>query len=129
MSVHSRLAVSRICYILELSTFHLYHISPSRLHPQSGNTSTSGYTGRLCELQVDECQSQPCYFNGTCTDLVNGFNCTCLDGFMGQRCEAIIRQCPLKHPCGSNAVCVEHAKGLTCTLQLLTSSQQRNFVL
>ena len=35
---------------------------------------------------IDDCMSQPCT-NGTCTDLVNGFNCTCDAGYMGARCD------------------------------------------
>ena len=36
---------------------------------------------------IDECQNDPCEYGGTCTDFLDGFNCTCLDGFQGERCE------------------------------------------
>ena len=35
---------------------------------------------------INECESSPCLNNGTCTDQVNGFNCTCPPGFVGNRC-------------------------------------------
>ena len=37
--------------------------------------------------EIDECGSNPCQFGGNCTDLINGYNCTCSDGYMGALCE------------------------------------------
>ena len=37
--------------------------------------------------EIDECASNPCQFGGNCTDLINGYNCTCSDGYMGVVCE------------------------------------------
>jgi len=39
--------------------------------------------GLRCESAVDECLSQPCQNNGSCTDLFNGFLCDCPPGFNG----------------------------------------------
>ena len=36
---------------------------------------------------VNECNSIPCLHNGTCADLVNGFNCSCAGGYTGVLCE------------------------------------------
>ena len=36
---------------------------------------------------VDDCASHPCKNNGTCTDRVNGFKCSCAPGFNGTQCE------------------------------------------
>ena len=41
----------------------------------------------LCFIDIDECESQPCLNNGTCTDEVNDVTCTCSEGFTGSRCE------------------------------------------
>lgn len=37
-------------------------------------------------LDIDECASQPCLNNGTCTDYVDLFTCTCLPGFTDVNC-------------------------------------------
>ena len=36
---------------------------------------------------IDECKSNPCKNGGTCGDLINGFNCSCVLGFDGTLCE------------------------------------------
>ncbi|CAH3030640.1 unnamed protein product, partial [Porites evermanni] len=35
---------------------------------------------------TDDCFPNPCLNNGTCTDGVNDFNCTCVPGFVGKNC-------------------------------------------
>ena len=39
------------------------------------------------KTDIDDCASHPCKNNGTCTDRVNGFNCSCALGFNGSQCE------------------------------------------
>lgn len=36
---------------------------------------------------VDECESNPCENDATCTDAVNMYTCTCADGYTGTHCE------------------------------------------
>ena len=36
--------------------------------------------------EIDECASNPCMNNGTCTDDVNTFHCACVKGFTGRNC-------------------------------------------
>lgn len=38
-------------------------------------------------LDINDCQPQPCQNNGTCTDLVNDYQCDCVAGFNGTNCE------------------------------------------
>ena len=36
---------------------------------------------------VNECGSLPCKHDGTCTDHVNSYSCTCKPGYTGTNCE------------------------------------------
>ena len=36
---------------------------------------------------IDECDSSPCQNGGSCTDIVNGHTCNCVDGYDGPNCE------------------------------------------
>jgi len=40
-------------------------------------TCRSGYTSYNCEVEIDECISDPCLNGGTCFDLVDRFYCLC----------------------------------------------------
>ena len=38
---------------------------------------------------MNACFSVPCHNNGTCTNDANGFNCSCLEPWVGQMCESM----------------------------------------
>ena len=44
-------------------------------------------TKHLLLLDVDECASGPCKNGGSCSDQIDGYNCSCQPGFNGSRCE------------------------------------------
>ena len=46
-----------------------------------------GYTGKNCKTDFDECASNPCKFNGICTDRINAYHCACVNGFRGTNCQ------------------------------------------
>lgn len=46
-----------------------------------------GFTGKNCEIETNDCESNPCQNGGRCKDLVNGFSCLCSQGFSGVFCE------------------------------------------
>ena len=35
---------------------------------------------------INECESDPCLNGGTCTDVINGYQCTCQPGYTGNNC-------------------------------------------
>ncbi|XP_062584887.1 uncharacterized protein LOC134246515 [Saccostrea cucullata] len=61
---------------------------------------------------VNDCASQPC-LNGECIDLLHGYECRCIYGFSGARCEENIDDCAY-HACENNATCVDGAANYTC---------------
>ena len=50
-------------------------------------TCDKGYTGRDCDIEINECESQPCMNGGVCYDFVARFYCACPAGFFGDTCE------------------------------------------
>lgn len=46
----------------------------------------AGWTGALCDQDVDECASAPCQNSATCRDLVDAFTCDCAPGWTGPTC-------------------------------------------
>jgi hypothetical protein len=38
-------------------------------------------------VDINECESDPCENDGTCSDQLNGFTCSCVAGFTGTNCE------------------------------------------
>ena len=49
-------------------------------------TCEPGWSGNHCEVNINECASNPCNNNGTCIDKINGFDCICVAGFQGEPC-------------------------------------------
>ena len=45
-----------------------------------------GFTGDHCDLDIDECLSQPCRNNATCMNKINSYYCLCTPGFTGKSC-------------------------------------------
>ncbi|KAL1374937.1 hypothetical protein pipiens_020398, partial [Culex pipiens pipiens] len=76
----------------------------------------SGYTGRLCEIEVNECESAPCQNGGQCDDFINGYRCNCTGtGFEGRNCELDIDEC-IAEPinCGGRGECINTRGSFRC---------------
>ena len=59
----------------------------------------AGFTGRLCETQIDDCESDPCLNNGLCATITTGYDCTCQVGYFIQvlvTCNALLHENLLK---------------------------------
>ena len=42
------------------------------------------FSGITCEININECMSDPCVNNGTCQDGVNMYMCDCISGWEGK---------------------------------------------
>ncbi|XP_066883443.1 sushi, nidogen and EGF-like domain-containing protein 1 isoform X1 [Kogia breviceps] len=73
----------------------------------------SGFTGRRCHLDVNECASHPCQNGGTCTHGVNSFICQCPAGFGGPTCETAQSPCDAKE-CENGGRCQAEGGSAVC---------------
>ncbi|XP_071493021.1 uncharacterized protein [Diadema antillarum] len=75
-----------------------------------------GWEGVFCEVETDECASNPCTNDATCIDDFAGYTCRCHPGFTGVWCERDIDEC-LNHQCANGSTCVDGIAGYTCRCQ------------
>ncbi|KAJ8404732.1 hypothetical protein AAFF_G00335950 [Aldrovandia affinis] len=52
-----------------------------------------GFSGTVCESDIDECEEDPCQNGGTCVNYLGGFFCHCLKGFSGVHCHSNVDEC------------------------------------
>ena len=72
-----------------------------------------GYTGTYCQIDINECLSNPCSNNATCMDRINSYECKCPPGFRGDLCEININECD-STPCMHGGTCVDLIDGYYC---------------
>jgi hypothetical protein len=73
-----------------------------------------GYSGNLCQTNINECASSPCRNGGTCQDLANGFSCICTSQFSGITCQNLANTCS-SNPCQNGATCNNGVNSYTCS--------------
>ena len=72
-----------------------------------------GFTGQLCEIDINECESSPCKAGAACSDGIYSYSCNCPSGYSGVNCEFDINECD-SFPCKNNALCVNYIGGWEC---------------
>ncbi|XP_064792262.1 sushi, nidogen and EGF-like domain-containing protein 1 isoform X2 [Oncorhynchus masou masou] len=85
-------------------------------NPSFSCSCLAGFTGRWCQIDIEECSSYPCQNGGTCSDRVNGFTCQCPPGFTGTVCQTDIDECK-DRPCLNGALCVSGVDSFTCVCE------------
>uniref|UniRef100_A0AAQ4PNF4 Uncharacterized protein n=1 Tax=Gasterosteus aculeatus aculeatus TaxID=481459 RepID=A0AAQ4PNF4_GASAC len=73
----------------------------------------AGFEGSWCEIDTNECGSNPCQNQGDCVDRVNAYSCDCKVGFSGLHCEEDINECS-SGPCLNSAVCQDLVNKFRC---------------
>ncbi|XP_046553135.1 fibropellin-1-like [Haliotis rubra] len=107
-----------------------YIVSPCRTYPclnggscspiQTANgysfrcTCDRDYSGDDCSQGRDDCASNPCRNNGTCSDGIGSFVCICAPGITGDRCEDDINECEELSPCRNGATCLNTLGSYVC---------------
>ena len=76
-------------------------------------TCDPGFTGELCQTNIDECIGVTCSGNGVCVDGVDTFTCSCVQGFTGEFCQANTDDC-VGVNCNGNGVCVDDISSFSC---------------
>lgn len=52
-----------------------------------------GFMGVFCEINIDDCVSSLCFFEGICKDEIDDFFCVCEGNFIGKCCEKYLGMC------------------------------------
>ncbi|XP_022086769.1 fibrillin-1-like [Acanthaster planci] len=73
----------------------------------------TGFTGALCDTNIDDCQEGLCMHGGTCHDKVAGYQCDCPPGFEGTNCEVDIDECQ-SGPCINALSCNDGINSYLC---------------
>ncbi|XP_065815558.1 protein eyes shut homolog [Labrus bergylta] len=73
----------------------------------------AGFEGSWCEIDTNECSSNPCQNQGHCADRVNSYSCDCKGGFSGLYCEEDINECA-SSPCHNAAICRDLVNEFRC---------------
>ncbi|XP_008429180.1 von Willebrand factor D and EGF domain-containing protein isoform X2 [Poecilia reticulata] len=71
-----------------------------------------GFTGRRCEVDVDDCKPNPCRL-GRCVDRPNSFSCFCPPGMTGRTCREDVDEC-LSQPCFAAVSCSNTLGSFVC---------------
>lgn len=74
----------------------------------------SGFSGKYCETNVDDCTHKPCKNNGVCIDKINDFECRCVAGFVGDFCQTNVDDCEMR-PCANGGSCKDLVNDFKCT--------------
>jgi hypothetical protein len=76
-------------------------------------TCPTGYSGNLCQTNINECASTPCQHGGVCTDGIGNFTCNCTTGYSGRLCQTDTDECA-SNPCRNGGTCTDHIGNFTC---------------
>ena len=73
----------------------------------------TGYTGTLCDVNINDCTGVSCSGNGRCIDGINSFVCRCNSGYTGTLCDVNIDDCT-GVSCSGNGWCIDGINSFVC---------------
>jgi hypothetical protein len=77
--------------------------------------SFTGFQGKNCEENIDDCPGNMCQNGGTCIDGVNAYRCKCPPSFTGDFCENDVDECAWRPSiCQNGATCTNTHGGYNC---------------
>lgn len=77
-----------------------------------------GFIGSRCEINNDDCESDPCFNSGRCIDEVRGFVCDCIGtGYTGKLCQTNINECS-SSPCLNDGQCFDTYGSYICDCKM-----------
>ncbi|XP_028409640.1 uncharacterized protein LOC114532356 isoform X1 [Dendronephthya gigantea] len=76
-------------------------------------TCPLGFSGDVCDQEIDDCKNDSCLNGGQCIDGFNTFYCVCNSFYTGEKCEKNIDDCALSS-CSAGAVCIDGLGNFTC---------------
>uniref|UniRef100_A0A671TWW3 Delta-like protein n=1 Tax=Sparus aurata TaxID=8175 RepID=A0A671TWW3_SPAAU len=83
------------------------------LHPLNVFCTCKCHTLSLSpSLDANECDSKPCDNANSCRNLIGGYFCECIPGWMGQNCDININDC--KDQCQNGGTCKDLVNGYHC---------------
>ena len=77
-------------------------------------TCLLGTAGDHCEVNYDDCYSNPCQYGGTCSDGIQDYTCTCPEGTAGKDCSINADECT-SSPCTNGGTCTNGLNKHVCT--------------
>ncbi len=86
-------------------------------------TCKPGYSGVLCQTEINECASAPCLNGGTCVDSINRWNCTCTSAWSGVICQTDVNECATQNGgCNLLSTCYNSIGSYNCTSFIVANS-------
>ena len=66
----------------------------------------SGFQGKNCEENIDDCPGNLCENGATCIDVIDGYTCACPPRFTGEYCGEDVDECSIRPSvCQNGATC------------------------
>ena len=75
---------------------------------------TGHFSGKFCEIDIDNCADDACPPGHICKDMVDSYECHCPPGFAGDRCSVNIDDCA-SSPCMNGGTCKDGIQNYTCS--------------